>query len=423
MDETNPYGLSVDIGTTWITVHIVDIPMKHVISERVLENPQSVSGLDVVTRIKQSLKDQRSADWFTAVIRESVDEGIQEILSAAGIPPESVEAVVIVGNTVMHHMFYGLPVDSLVRPPYTAEGKSPVMTRAERIGLHLGEHVVCYSPPIVESFVGPDALAVLLASDILNRAGPSVVIDIGTNTEILLRTHGRLYAASAASGPAFEGMTIECGMPARNGAIFRVKIDRQDLRPLVKVIGNERPTGICGTGIVSALAEMLNAGIMNSIGSIERSIESVWLPKNAATTRYVLCQATETASGQPIYVSQPDVRLIQQSKAAINAAIGTVVEACDISPDEIRLVYLTGSFGSQLNLDDAYRIGLLPKFAKARVNQIRGGASIGADIMVSDSVARQEAEKAAKSIRYLELVDNAAFEIRYAQAQLFPTGD
>lgn len=192
VDGSSSFGLSVDIGTTWITVHVVDILERQVVPEKVLENPQSVAGLDVVTRIKHSLKDRHGSTGLTSMIRESVDEGVQEALSAAKIPTEHVKTVVIVGNTVMHHLFYGLPVDSLLRPPYTAEGKGPVLTKAGTVGLHLGRNTACYSPSVVESYVGPDALAVLLASNLISRADPSLTVDIGTNTEILLRARRKL---------------------------------------------------------------------------------------------------------------------------------------------------------------------------------------------------------------------------------------
>lgn len=423
MDDVKPYGVSVDIGTTWVTVRVIDIPNERIVLERVVENPQLVAGLDVVTRIKYSLKDRPRSDWLTSVIRESVNKVIQEALSISDIPSEYVRTVVIVGNTVMHHLFYGLPVDSLLRSPYTAHEKDSISIQSGMIGLHLAKETMCYSPPVIESYVGPDVLAVLLASDLLSRTEPSLAIDIGTNTEILLRVGQGLWAASAASGPAFEGMTIECGMPAKDGAIHRVKIDRGDLRPLTEVVGNERPRGICGSGIVSALAEMLRTGILDSIGSIGRDIDSIWLPKNAGATRYLLCQATEAGTGKPVYVSQPDVRLVQQSKAAICAAIDVILDASHLSTNEIQSVYLTGSFGSQIDLRDAYRIGLLPEFTRAQVTQVRGGASLGADIMVADPAARRRAEKAAKSIRYLELLDNPLFESRYADAQIFPSDD
>jgi uncharacterized 2Fe-2S/4Fe-4S cluster protein (DUF4445 family) len=420
VDDTGPYGLSVDIGTTWVTIHVVDIRKKRAILEKVFQNPQSTAGLDVVTRIRYAMKSELTSNWLTSVIRDSIDAGVQEALRDSSTSPESVQSVVFVGNTVMHHLFFGLPADSLLRFPYAADAKDSIITSAASLGLHLGKGTMCYSPPVIDSYIGPDAVAVLLASGLLSSGGPSMAIDVGTNTEILLRAGRVVSAASAASGPAFEGMTTECGTLGEYGAIFRVRIDPTDLKPLVQVLGEEKPSGICGTGIVSALAEMLRVHILNSVGSIRRDVDSVWLPKNVGTTSYLLCQATESATGQPIYVSQPDVRLVQQSKAAICAAINVVLESCSLSPKEIQAVYLTGSFGSRLDLEDAYCIGLFPEFTHAHVNQVRGGACVGADIMVASPAARKKAEKAVKSVRYLELVDNPEFESAYAKAQMFP---
>jgi uncharacterized 2Fe-2S/4Fe-4S cluster protein (DUF4445 family) len=420
LDDVGPFGLSVDIGTTWVTIHVVEIRKKRAVLEKVFQNPQSVAGLDVVTRIRYAMKSEFSSHWLTSAIRDSIDAGVHEALRDSGISPESVSSVVLVGNTVMHHLFFGLPLDSLVRFPYTAEAKDPISTSTASLGLHLGKGTICYSPPVIDSYIGPDAVAVLLASGLLSSAGPSMAIDLGTNTEILLRADRVVSVASAASGPAFEGMTTECGMSGVDGAILRVRINPTDLRPLVEVLGEEKPSGICGTGIVSALAGMLRVHILDSVGSITRDVDSIWLPKNAGTTSYLLCQATESATGQPIYVSQPDVRLVQQSKAAIYAAINVVLESCSLSSKEIQTVYLTGSFGSHLDLEDAYRIGLFPEFTHARVNQVPGGASIGADTMVASPVARKKVEKAVRSIRYLELVGNPEFETTYAKAQMFP---
>jgi len=249
----------------------------------------------------------------------------------------------------------------------------------------------------------------------------TVVADVGTNTEIMIGHKGNLLITSAASGPAFEGMSLDCGMPADEGAIRAVQIDTTSHRPRVDIIGQGKPMGICGTGAVSVLGALLDSDLLNSEGSLVRHIESTWLPGHSEVVHYILVQPTDSGTGRPIYVSQIDIRMIQQSKAAIFAAIELLVDEANISPDDVERFLLTGAFGSDLNIDDAIKIGLFPHFQNARVDQIPGGASSGADMILLNPELRDAASEIAKNTDYVDLMDNSEFEFRFSKAQLFPS--
>jgi len=414
------FGLTVDIGTTWVTLHLVDLVSQKCVFQSVLKNPQQSAGLDVVSRIRYSLGDDSRSRWLTSSIRRCVDEGTRRILREHKISPTSIADVVVVGNTVMHHFFFGFPVVCLLTPPYIAEHKEAMTVPCASVGVKLGETTRCYSPPVIESYVGPDAIALMMASGLTQHEEPAIAIDIGTNTEIVLHSGDATWVASAASGPAFEGMSLDCGMAAIEGAIRRVSIDPKSLRPTFEVLGHNSPLGICGTGVISALAGMLDAGIVDSKGSMNRELESVWLSKTGDVISYTVCPATQSQTGKPIYISQLDLRLVQQSKAAIYAAVRVLMDYARLNADDVCRVYLTGSFGHRLNLEDVYRVGVLPRFGTAHIEQVLGAASIGADMIVVDPVRKREAEQLAVSTRYVELIDNPLFQTRYAEAQFFP---
>jgi uncharacterized 2Fe-2S/4Fe-4S cluster protein (DUF4445 family) len=328
--------------------------------------------------------------------------------------------MVVVGNTVMHHLFYDLPVDDLLVPPYEIKTPNSLDLPTGDLGILLGNGAMCYSPPLIGSFVGCDAIAVVLASGLMSSTETTVIADVGTNTEIIIGHKGNLLITSAASGPALEGMSLDCGMPADEGAISAVQIDTASYRPRVDIIGHGRPMGICGTGAVSALGALLDSGLLNSEGSLARHIESTWLSGRGDVVHYILVQATDSGTGRPIYISQIDIRMMQQSKAAIFAAIELLIDEASISASDVERFLLTGAFGSDLNISDAIKIGLFPQFLNARVDQILGGASSGADMILLNPELRDAASDIARNTVYVDLMDNSEFEFRFSKAQLFP---
>ena len=420
MAHSKHFGATVDIGTSQLTIHLLDLKKQNLLAQCVLRNPQSSFGLDVVSRAKHAVASENNARKLSELVRGGVIHGLQSTVQEAGVALGDIHTMVVVGNTVMHHLFYGLPVDDLLTPPYEIQTSNELNMRTENLGILLGDEAMCYSPPLIGSFIGCDAIAVVLASGLMSSTETIAVADVGTNTEIMIGHKGNLLMTSAASGPAFEGMSLDCGMPADEGAIRAVQIDTTSLRPRVDIIGHGKPIGICGTGAVSALGALLDSALLNSEGSLARHVESTWLSGRREVVHYILVQATDSGTGRPIYISQIDIRMIQQSKAAIFAAIELLVNEANISTGDVERFLLTGAFGSDLNISDAIKIGLFPQFQNARVDQIPGGASSGADMILLNPELRDVASDIVKNTDYVDLMDNSEFELRFPKAQLFP---
>ncbi|OLS24059.1 MAG: hypothetical protein ThorAB25_23760 [Candidatus Thorarchaeota archaeon AB_25] len=418
MVDSGRYGISVDIGTTNITIHLSTLEDDHLLNELTIPNPQREYGEEIISRIDFARKPE-NASILTNNVRESVNDGITRILQESECERGLVDSIIVVGNTVMHHLFFGLSTDSLLIPPYRAEHKNAILINSSEVGLNLHDETLCYSPPLIESFVGADAVAMMVASGFLDADTNRVSIDVGTNTEIAVLNEGEVWIASAASGPAFEGMSIECGTPGDVGAISRVLIDPNDGRPHLEVLGGGKPIGICGTGVISAIASMLETGVLFSRGSFNRGRSTPWLVTDQTIIHYVLAKAHESASNTSIILTQPDVRMIQQSKASIRAALELVMQKAKIDPIDVGTLYLTGVFGFGLVLDDAIRIGLLPEMPSTETNQVRGGASLGADLLHKPDI-RKHAEKLVTEAHHIELTDNPEFKEKFVQYLPFP---
>ncbi len=419
MDNSESLGISIDIGTTNITIHLIDLVSSHILCEAKISNPQRVFGEEIISRMDFARKREK-ANKLTSSVRQSIAEKIQGILDDTNQHVNSVNSVVIVGNTAMHHLFFDLPTESLLKPPYAAEYKDAIRISPRNVDLPLNPNAICYSPPIIESYVGSDAIAMMLVSEFPYSEKNTVSIDVGTNTEIAVLTRGKMWIASAASGPAFEGMSIQCGMPGDSGAIRSVEIPCPDSHPKLDVIGGGKPSGICGTGVVSVIASMLDTGILLPRGSFNRKISSPWLVFDTSIVHYILASPRESTNGSAIILTQPDIRMLQQSKAAIRGALELLLEHANITPEEVHHLNLTGVFGTGLSFDAAVRIGLFPAVPSAEIQQIPGGAIQGADILHKEKY-QLIAEQIASEATHINLTDNPDFKAKFTQFMEFPS--
>jgi uncharacterized 2Fe-2S/4Fe-4S cluster protein (DUF4445 family) len=418
MTKSRRCGISVDIGTTNITLHLTNLDSGALIKETTFRNPQSDYGDEIISRIDFA-RSPDNAKLLTTIVRQSISDGIAKLLQDSMVDKDTIDSVVIVGNTVMHHLFFGLSTNSLLKPPYRAEYKDSMVTTSSKVGLTLKNDPFCYSPPLIESFIGADAVAMMLVSGFLETESGLVSIDVGTNTEIAAINDGKIWIASAASGPAFEGMSVECGTSGDEGAISKVCIDPSDLHPRYVTIGNRKATGICGTGVVSAIASMLETRVLLPRGSFDRSQKNPWLVTDEAITHYILAPAIETAINSHIILTQPDIRMLQQSKASIRSALSQVLQNARLDPDEVSTLFLTGVFGTGLSVPDAVRIGLFPEMANAEVIQVKSGASQGADLLHQENY-REYANELVTKTNYIELTDNPAFKKEFTENLPFP---
>ncbi|MFW9869150.1 MAG: ASKHA domain-containing protein [Candidatus Thorarchaeota archaeon] len=419
MPSSESLGISIDIGTTNITCHLINIETSQIIREFCIANPQREFGEEIISRLGFA-KVRKNSITLTSTVRRSIRKAILTVLDDSNCNADAVESIVIVGNTVMHHLFFDLPTDSLLKPPYEAEKKDAIKVNAIDVELPLSSDTVCYSPPIIESYIGADAVAMMITSGFPDSETTLVSIDVGTNTELALLSEGKMWVTSAASGPAFEGMSIQCGMPGDIGAIYSVEIHGPDSRPIYKVIGDVKPSGICGTGVVSAIASMLDTQILLPRGSFNRSISSQWLVMDSPISHYIIATSHESSTGSSIILTQPDIRMLQQSKSAIRSAFDLLLEHANITSQDIQQLNLTGVFGSGLTLESAIRIGLFPALPSAKVQQIPDGAIKGADFLHLEEY-QQIAEFVASEVTHINLTNNSEFKVKFAQNLEFPS--
>lgn len=417
---SDKYGIAIDIGTTNITIHLVNLKDNSIPGKLSLRNPQYHCGIDIISRISYSMKNSFSRKILVDLVRDAVKMGIEGILEDLNVNASSVSDVTIVGNTVMHHLFFDLPLESLTRPPYKATHKESIQTDCVEVGLSFLEHAQCYSPPIVESFIGPDAIAVLIASRFLDKKEVRLTIDVGTNTEVSLITPLGVWIASGASGPAFEGMVTECGMGGEIGAISKVEIDPEAFSPTISVIGDSKPRGICGTGTISLMAALLETDLFLPRGSLNRDIKTRWLSSESNVTKYILAFGDSTATGKDIFVAQTDLRMLQQSKAAIRGVIETILKRAGRTANDVVEVLLTGVFGADIEIEDVYRIGMFPRFENASVVQTPNSAVDGAVLLLAKE-DRERVEKLVEDLNYIELTEEEAFNKLYLKFLPFPS--
>jgi uncharacterized 2Fe-2S/4Fe-4S cluster protein (DUF4445 family) len=372
-------GLAVDIGTTKVAGYLVDLISGDTLAMRGLMNPQIAYGEDVMARIAYAIEHESGLQVLQQAIAAALDELARDLCADAGpqgaqpdrpYDPSQIVEAVVVGNTAMHHLFLGLPVRQLGLAPYVAAVSSPLDIKANELGLSLATGATVHLLPNVAGFVGADHVAMLLATGTHLQEGVVISIDIGTNTEITLATHGRLIACSTASGPAFEGAHIRYGMRAADGAIERVRV--ADSQIDYQTIGDQPPVGICGSGILDAIAQLKLAGVLNHRGAMTKEHPLVRVGENGPEV--VIAQASATRHGRDIVLNRKDVSEIQLAKGAIRAGTEILLDHMDLTSDDIDQVIIAGAFGTYIDVAAAVTIGMFPPLPLERFRQVGNAA-------------------------------------------------
>ncbi len=421
------YGLAVDIGSTTIAAHLCDLASGTAVQSAGRMNPQIRLGEDLMSRVSYGMLNPGGVAELTRLVREGVDALAGEVAAAAGVRREQIVEAVCVGNPVMHHLYLGIDPVELGGAPFALAIDMPVDARAADLGLALAPGAYVHLPACIAGHVGADAAAVVLAEAPQESPGNVLVVDVGTNAELILSASGRMFACSSPTGPAFEGAQISSGQRAAPGAIERVRIDPATLEPRFKVIGDESwsdaagfapasgVTGICGSGIVEVVAEMVLAGIVRPDGTIDgaNAARNARIVGDGRTFIYVL------HDGSPrIAVTQNDVRAIQLAKGALYAGARLLMERAGVSElDEIRLA---GAFGTHLSPLHALVLGLVPDCDPDRVKSVGNAAGQGARIALLNRAAR---EGLATTVRRIEKIETALapeFQAHFVGAMAFP---
>jgi uncharacterized 2Fe-2S/4Fe-4S cluster protein (DUF4445 family) len=408
-------GLAVDIGTTKLALYLVDLESGRTVARIGLINPQVAWGEDVISRIAYAGARPGGASLLQGKLVAALNRAVAELCAETRVLREQIVEAVVVGNTAMHHLFAGLPVRQLGVAPFAPASTDPLNVPARDVGLGLAAGAVVYLPPSIAGYVGADHTAMLLATGVGDTRRTVLAIDIGTNTEISLAVGGRIFCCSCASGPAFEGAHITAGMRAAPGAIERVRIAGGEV--FSYPIERAAPLGICGSGILDAVGEMLRAGVLDERGNFRSDRPRV--RARGGQSEFLLVEAAAAGHGRDIAVTRGDVNEIQLAKAAIRAGIDVLLEEAGLVPEALEEVAVAGAFGTYLNLESAVRIGLFPDLPLGRFRQVGNAAGIGARQMLISAERRRAGEAIARRVQYVELTSHPAFHARFVGAMRF----
>jgi len=413
-------GLAVDIGTTTVVVKLVDMISGRTLSTHAALNPQVKYGDNVISRISYADTQEKLTELHNLII-ECIDNLTTSLCENAGCRPQDVFEVCAVGNTAMSHIFLKLPVQQLGIAPYTPAQYEACTKKPKEIPVAMNSAGSIHTPPNIAGFVGSDIIAVALAADIDGFSENSLIIDIGTNGELLMAKDNKIYAASCAAGPALEGAGISCGSRAAKGAIEAVYKNKNDID--FDVIGFVEPSSICGSGLLDAAALLADIGIIDSTGRfVEREklvhLDEAIVSRVSKIDNQMVFLLAEK-KGEKIYISQTDIRQIQLAKAAVRAGIYFLQQKLDVKENEIKHVYIAGAFGNYIRLESAQKIGLLPNVSGQVFHFIGNAASTGAQMMLLCSEYRKKAENLANRIEYVEIAYEKSFETVFAQSMAF----
>ena len=409
-------GLAVDIGTTKIAAYLVELETGRTLAKTGEPNPQIAYGEDVVSRISYTNEKKGGRRKLQSVVVRRLNRMISALCSQTGTRRAWIGEAVVVGNTAIHHLFTGLPVRQLGEAPYISATDESLEFPAREIGIRIAPGGHIYLPPNIAGYVGADHTAMLVSTELGSRPDTVIALDIGTNTEISLIHKGRISTCSCASGPAFEGAHIQDGMRAADGAIERVKI--MDGSVSIRTVGDRPPVGICGSGILDAIAEMYRAGVVDKMGRLQKDYPGVVM--EAGRREFRLVSGSKTAHGRPIVVTRKDVYEVQLAKAAMRAGVDVLLKEAGIGADEIDEFIIAGAFGSYIDVENACLIGMFPGISWGRFTQVGNAAGIGAKQMLLSKVRRKGAEEIARRIDYIELTVYPDFTPMYVQSLYFP---
>jgi uncharacterized 2Fe-2S/4Fe-4S cluster protein (DUF4445 family) len=406
--STRWIGLAVDIGTTKIAVYLVDIKSGDIAASSGMMNPQISYGEDVVSRIYIANESVENAEKLQSLLVDALNSSVAALCAKIGSDPSHIVDAVIVGNTAIHHLFLRLPVQQLGLVPYVPAVRSAVDIKARDIGLKTAPGGYVHMLPNVAGYVGADHVAMLLATEIDKREGVTLALDIGTNTEICLNCHGKMKSVSCASGPAFEGAHIQFGMRAAKGAIEHVRLSGE--RVEIQTIGGAAPIGICGSGLLDGIAQMLQNGVIDVSGRMQ---DHRLVRKRNDRKEFVLA---ERPGKDDITISQKDVRELQAAKTAIRLGIQALIEDAGIVEADIDRVIIAGAFGTFIDVQSAIAIGMLPPLPLKLFQQVGNAAGTGARIALISQDKRRTAWAIAEKDGYIELATIPEFNEKFAAA-------
>lgn len=415
------YGAAVDLGTTTVVVHLWDLVSGRVVAVASNYNKQISCGEDILARVNFARKNGLLK--LQALAAESINTALTSASNAAGIDREDIYEVVVAGNTVMSHMLLGIDPAYIIAEPYVPVVQRALSVAAGRIGIAINENSGLFVFPAVSDFIGGDIIADILACGMNERDEISLLIDIGTNFEIVLGNKEWMFSCAGAAGPALEGGEVLFGMRANPGAIEKITVDPVTLDPAYITIGNIRPRGMTGSGLIDLLAELISACVIDRTGRINTGIENKRIRTGSHFPEFVVVFAHETDIGKDIVITENDIKNLIMSKASIHAACVTLMKEAGVSRHDIHTIYVAGAFGNYLDKKNATIIGMFPEIQIGRIKNIGNGAVTGANLALNNRRERKTLDTIASRIAYIELNAEPSFMDEYTSSTFLPHTD
>jgi uncharacterized 2Fe-2S/4Fe-4S cluster protein (DUF4445 family) len=408
------YIAVVDIGTTTVVVHLANVIEMTTVDAQACFNSQAVYGREVTARIMAAEK--RGAGALQERIVEDINRLISTVASRSNVSFKDITAVVCAGNTTMLHFLLGLPAQNIRRKPYIAASVAPAAFRAAELGVRINPRGLLYCVPGISSWVGGDLTAGILATGLHEREDTAMLIDVGTNGEIILGNKDWLLACSASTGPALEGGSVSCGMIAEKGAVEKVYLE--DDRLHYKVIGNVPPKGFCGSGIIDLIAVLLDLGIIDRGGQFVEGCDPA-VEFQHGRGQFFIARKAEGAA-KDVFLTQDDIENVITAKAAIFAATKIMLDRLNLDFSQISHLFLAGGFGSYIDRRNAIKIGLLPDLPLSRIQYVGNTSIWGAKLAALSSEAFQELHEIRKKTTYYDLLGSDDYVNQFRQAMFLP---
>jgi len=413
------YGLAVDVGTCTVVAHLVNLNNSETIDAEATYNSQRVYGEEVTRRIIYA--ELKGPDKLREAIVNDINNLISTLISRNKIKLNDVMALVCAGNTTMVHLLLGLDPSQIRREPYIPACTSPPPIRAAEVGIKINPRGLLYTLPSISGWVGGDITAGILATGINEAKSLTMLIDIGTNGEIVLGSKEWMVCCAASAGPAFEGSGVKHGMRAAAGAIEKVKIF-SDGKVKYSTIGKTKPKGICGSGLIDVMAELFKAGFINRSAKLNPEASSQIREKNGEV-EFILVPASETQISEAIVVTRADIENLIRAKAAIFAGADILVKSMGLEIKEIEQLYLAGGFGNYLNKEKALVLGLIPDIAPDKVQFVGNTSVMGAKMALLSREALERSYEIARKITYYDLITNPGYMDEFISAKFIPHTD
>jgi uncharacterized 2Fe-2S/4Fe-4S cluster protein (DUF4445 family) len=414
-------GLAVDLGTTTVVAYLFDLATGTPLAVEAGMNPQVTHGDDVISRIAYCGEHPHGLHEMSTLVRESIDRLVRKACVTAGVEPDRIMDCIMVGNTAMHHIFLGLDPKVLSQAPYAPVADNWVNVKARQAGLSLAPEAWLHWLPVKAGFVGADTIAVALAVDINQVNLPTLILDLGTNGEMILAVTEKAICCSAAAGPAFEGGHITYGMRAAAGAVEKVVIDPSSLECSLTVIGDTKPLGLCGSGLLSLISQLVTVRAILPNGSFNADKMNTRLRSGPEGLEYVVAFAEQNGLGRDLVLTSKDVAEIQLAKGAIRAGVEIMMKELEV--ESLGRIILAGAFGNYLDPDDARNIGLFPAPDHCLIESVGNAAGEGAIMALINRYHRNAVNSLTRDLLYLELTTHDQFHDYFVDGMAFPDSE